>query len=126
MLYWRKSINFFSVRQYDDTTWVLSCRSADSCTSDSNTIDFTGTLLDSTFFIIFLYIAIGGFIRKRTNRACFKGMTLSKNDLCIFMRLCLIIARKIQVKSGSSAGGISASRYKIYSDLFEELSHTRY
>ena len=30
------------------------------------------------------------------------------------------------VKNGSSAGGISASRYKIYSDLFEELSHTRY
>ena len=30
------------------------------------------------------------------------------------------------VKSGPSAGGISATRYKIYSDLFEELSHTRY
>ena len=30
------------------------------------------------------------------------------------------------VKTGSSAGGISASRYKIYSNLFEELSHTRY
>jgi len=30
------------------------------------------------------------------------------------------------VKNGSSTGGISANRYKIYSDLFEELSHTRY
>ena len=30
------------------------------------------------------------------------------------------------VKKGQSAGGISPSRYKIYSDLFEELSHTRY
>ena len=30
------------------------------------------------------------------------------------------------VKSGPSAGGISANRYKIYSDLFEELRHTRY
>jgi len=30
------------------------------------------------------------------------------------------------VKNGPEAGGISASRYKIYSDLFEELSHTRY
>ena len=30
------------------------------------------------------------------------------------------------VKNGPSAGGISATRYKIYSDLFEELSHTRY
>jgi len=29
------------------------------------------------------------------------------------------------VKIGPSAGGISPSRYKIYSDLFEELSHTR-
>lgn len=28
-------------------------------------------------------------------------------------------------KNGPSAGGISSSRYKIYSDLFEELSHTR-
>src|SRR3989344_6029152 len=30
------------------------------------------------------------------------------------------------VKLGPSAGGISATRYKIYSDLFEELRHTRY
>ena len=30
------------------------------------------------------------------------------------------------VKTGASAGGISATRYKIYSDLFDELSHTRY
>jgi len=30
------------------------------------------------------------------------------------------------VKNGSSAHGISPNRYKIYSDLFEELSHTRY
>ena len=30
------------------------------------------------------------------------------------------------VKKGQGGGGISPSRYKIYSDLFEELSHTRY
>ena len=30
------------------------------------------------------------------------------------------------VKNGPSAHGISPMRYKIYSDLFEELSHTRY
>ena len=30
------------------------------------------------------------------------------------------------VKNGPSAGGISASRYKIYSDLFAELSQKRY
>lgn len=30
------------------------------------------------------------------------------------------------VKNGSSAGGISARRYKIYSDLFAELSQKRY
>lgn len=30
------------------------------------------------------------------------------------------------VKNGPSAGGISASRYKIYSDLFAELGQTRY
>ena len=30
------------------------------------------------------------------------------------------------IKNGSTADGISAMRYKIYSDLFAELSHTRY
>lgn len=30
------------------------------------------------------------------------------------------------MEKGSEAGGISANRYKIYSDLFEELRHTRY
>jgi ribosome biogenesis GTPase / thiamine phosphate phosphatase len=30
------------------------------------------------------------------------------------------------VKSGTSPHGISANRYKIYSDLFAELSVTRY
>ena len=30
------------------------------------------------------------------------------------------------VENGSGAGGISANRYQIYSDLFAELGHTRY
>lgn len=30
------------------------------------------------------------------------------------------------IEKGSTADGISANRYKIYSDLFEELRHTRY
>lgn len=30
------------------------------------------------------------------------------------------------IEKGSDADGISANRYKIYSDLFEELRHTRY
>ena len=30
------------------------------------------------------------------------------------------------IEKGSGANGISANRYKIYSDLFEELRHTRY
>jgi len=30
------------------------------------------------------------------------------------------------LENGSGADGISASRYRIYSDLFAELSHTRY
>ncbi|MDD2712201.1 MAG: ribosome small subunit-dependent GTPase A [Simplicispira sp.] len=30
------------------------------------------------------------------------------------------------IKNGSEANGISANRYKIYSDLFAELSHSRY
>lgn len=30
------------------------------------------------------------------------------------------------LKNGTGADGISANRYKIYSDLFAELSHTRY
>ena len=31
-----------------------------------------------------------------------------------------------QMKEASGAGGISVNRYKIYSDLFAELSQTRY
>jgi hypothetical protein len=32
----------------------------------------------------------------------------------------------LQTKEAFSLGGITANRYKIYSDLFEELSQTRY
>ncbi len=39
---------------------------------------------------------------------------------------CGVIAAQIARNSGTSPGGISASRYKIYSDLFAELSQKRY
>ena len=97
MLYRRKRINLLTHRQYYNTSRMLSCCSSNTYTALYNSIDFTGTFMLSTLFVIVLHISKRSLICQCTNGSCSEGLTVTKDNLCIFVRLTLIFTREIKV-----------------------------
>ena len=97
MLHRCKLIDAVSVRKYYDSSRMLSGTSPDSGTSFCNSFNLTATLSLTTFFIIVFHKSICCLICQRTDRSGFECMTLTKENLCIFMSLRLVISGEVQV-----------------------------
>ena len=97
MLHRGKRINIFPERKYDDSARMLPRRPSDSDTSLYDTVNLTVSLMNAPFLVIIFYITKRCLIRQRTDRTGTERLTVSKNNLCIFMCLTLIIAGKIQI-----------------------------
>lgn len=74
MLNRREGVDLLPQRKHDNTAGMLSRTSADSRTACHNTVDFTGTLLASSLFIIILYITEGRLIRQSADSARTEGL----------------------------------------------------
>ena len=97
MLYRCKLLDFFPYRKNDDSTWMLTCGTSDTGTALNNTVDLAVSFVLTTLLVIILHITESSFFCKCTNGTCFKSLTLTKNNLCISVCICLIFTGKVQV-----------------------------
>ena len=97
MLHRCKFLNLLTNRKNNDTARMLSGRSSDTGTSLYDTVDLTVTFVLSTFFVVVFHITKRCFFRKCTDGSCLECLTLSKNNLCITMGICLIFTGEVQV-----------------------------
>ena len=96
MLYRSKGIDRFAQGQDNDTARVLSCGSADTCTSLHDPVDLTVPLAGAALFIVFFYIAKCRLICQRTDGSCTEGLSCTEDNLRIFVRLRLVITGEVQ------------------------------
>ena len=80
-----------------DTARVLSCGSADTCTSLHDPVDLAVPLAGATLFIVFFYIAKCRLICQRTDGSCTESLSCTEDNLRIFVRLGLVITGEVQV-----------------------------
>ena len=97
MLDRRKGTDILTVRQNNDSSRVLPCRPAHPGTSLYNPINFTISLMDAPLFKIIFHIPERCLICQRSDRPRPERMSLSKDYLCIFVRITLIFSGKIKV-----------------------------
>ena len=97
MLYQGKSIDLLSHRKYNDTSRMLSGRSADADTSLYDTVDLTVSLVDTALLVIILDITECRFIGKCTDRTGTEGLSLTENNLTVRMRFTLVLTGEVQV-----------------------------
>ena len=97
MLNWRESINFLSMRQNNNSAWMLSGRPSNANTALRDSIDFAFSLDLAMLIKILLYISIGCLLGQCSHSSCTESMSLSKNNFSIIMSFWLIFSRKIQV-----------------------------
>ncbi len=101
MLYRCKRVDLFAKRKYNDSSRMLSGTSADSRTPLYDTVNLTFSFTLSVFFVIILYITECGLVRQCTYRSGTECLTRTKDNLCILMRITLIISEKLKSISGS-------------------------
>ena len=92
MLYRGKSIDLLAHRKYNDTSRMLSGRSADADTSLYDTVDLTVSLVDAALLVIILDITECRFIGKCTDRTGTEGLSVTENNPCtVRMRFTLVL-----------------------------------
>ena len=97
MLYRREGMDLLSVRQYHNSTGVLTCRAAHPYAALDDPVDLTVALVLAPLLVIILYITKGCLVRQGTNSSRAEGLALAENNFCIFVSLGLIVAGEIQV-----------------------------
>lgn len=97
MLYRCKRVDLFAKRKYNNSSRMLSGTSADSRTPLYDTVNLTFSFTLSMFLVIILYITECGLVRQCTYRSGTECLTRTKDNLCILMRITLIISREVQV-----------------------------
>ena len=127
MLHRCKLIDAVSVRKYYDSSRMLSGTSPDSGTSFCNSFNLTTTLSLTTFFIIVFHKSICCLICQRTDRSGFECMTLTKENLCIFMSLRLVISGEVQVdiRLFVSLKSKESLKWNVKSGFFQRLAAVR-
>ena len=97
MLHRRKFLNFLTHGQYNDTSRMLSGRTADTGTALNDTVDLAVTLMLSPLLVVILHITESRLFRKGTDCSGLEGLTLSENNLCISVGIRLIFTGEVQV-----------------------------
>ena len=95
MLDRRKGVNILAHRKNNDSSRVLSGTSSDTGTTAYDTVNLTATFLDSSFFVIILYITEGSLVRQRTDGSGTEGLAGTENNLRIFVSLGLVLTREV-------------------------------
>ena len=76
---------------------MLSGRSTHADTTADNTVNLTVSLVDAALLVIILHITKRSLVRKRTDGSRFKRLSLTKDNLRIFMCLTLILSGEVKV-----------------------------
>ena len=97
MLHRRERIDLLPHREHDDTARMLPCGAPHAHTALHNAVNLTGPLVFPALLIIVFHISKSSLVRQCTDRPGAEGLPISKDHLCIFMCLTLILAREIQV-----------------------------
>ena len=97
VLYRSKRVNLLSYRKHNDTARMLSSGTSYPNAAFYDTVYLAGTLVFSTFFIIIFYITKCCLISQCTNCTGAEGLTISKNNFCILMRLTLVLTGEVKV-----------------------------
>ena len=97
MLYRSKGVDILTVGKNNDSSRVLPRTSADSSTSLHDPVNFAIPLSASPFLIIILHKSKGRLICQGSDGPGTEGLSLSKNNLSILMRVTLIVSGEIQV-----------------------------
>ena len=97
VLYRSKRVDILSQRQNDDSTRVLAGAPADTGTSLYDPVDLAGTLSLSPLLKIIFHKSKGRLIRQSTNGAGPICLTVTEDNLCILVRIALVVSGKVQV-----------------------------
>ena len=95
MLHRGKGIDVLSMGKHDNAAGMLSCSSPDSGQPLHKAINLRISLLFSSFFVVILNHAVGGFFGERTDCPGLKGIFLAENRSGVGMCLCLILSREV-------------------------------
>ena len=97
MLYRCEFFDFLAFWQNNDSSRVLACGTPNACASLNYPVDLAVPLVLTMLFKIIFHIAESCFFRKSTDGSRLKGLPFSKNNLCVFMGVCLIFTGKVKV-----------------------------
>ena len=95
MLHRGKGIDILTHRKHDDTAGMLPCAPSNAGTPSHNTVNLAISLPLSPLLVIIFHIAECRFVRQGRNGSCTIRLTSAKNNFRIFMRLTLILSRKV-------------------------------
>ena len=97
MLHRGKGVDILSHRKDDNAARMLAGRPPDSRASLHNPVYFAAAFVNSFFLIIVFHKTESGLVCQCPDGSRLKGLSGAEDNLCVFVRLCLIFPRKIQV-----------------------------
>ena len=97
VLYGRKAVDILSDRKNNDTSRMLSCTASNSDTPLRKSLYLGISLVDVFQLKVLFHITKGCLFRNGCYGSRPEGLTISKDNLRVFMSFCLILSGKIKV-----------------------------
>ncbi len=97
MLYRGKRVDVLPHWQHHNAARMLPGTPADAGASRHNAVDLAHPLMPAALFVIVFHVAEGSLVRQRADGARPVRLPAAKNHFRIFMRLTLVLSRKVQV-----------------------------